>query len=284
MTWQLIDDVATFLGTAGGFLRANAAQNTILLGVAETLQTRGPAAFGDGAPLYGWWMGPDGAVGAACLQTPPHPLLLTALPPGAATALAAELAGRDHPLPGVNAALEPGTAFAAAWVEHTGQAASVGMRMRLYELGWLLPPDPPPPGRARTAVEADRDLLLAWLGAFHDEVGSIGPRESRQEVEGRLSFGGLVFWDHAGAPVSLAGRTLPTGGLARIGPVYTPPELRKRGYAAAVTATVTQAALDDGADGVVLFTDLANPTSNTLYQRLGFRPLADWAVHVFGDG
>jgi predicted GNAT family acetyltransferase len=63
--------------------------------------------------------------------------------------------------------------------------------------------------------------------------------------------------------------------------VYTPPPLRKRGYAAAVTAAVTQAALDDGADGVLLFTDQANPTSNTLYQRLGFRPLADWSVHVF---
>jgi predicted GNAT family acetyltransferase len=281
MAWQLTNDVGAYLATVGGFLRANAALNTVMLGGAETLQARGAGAFGDGTPLCGWWTGPDGAVGAACLQTPPYPMLLTALPPGAAAALAAELTGRNHSLPGVNAAAGPAAAFAAAWAERTGQTAEVGMRMRLYELRRLVPPDPPPPGRARTAAEADRDLLLAWLDAFHDEAGPIGPRESQRAVDHRLSFGGLAFWEHAGTPVSLAGRTLPAGGLARIGPVYTPPELRGRGFGGAATAAVSQAALDGGAEGVVLFTDLANPTSNTLYQRLGYHPVSDFAVLTF---
>jgi predicted GNAT family acetyltransferase len=82
--------------------------------------------------------------------------------------------------------------------------------------------------------------------------------------------------------VSLAGRNRAAAGQARIGPVYTPPDLRGRGFGAAATAAVTQAALDDGAEGAVLFTDLANPTSNTLYQRLGYRPISDWAVLRFG--
>ena len=76
--------------------------------------------------------------------------------------------------------------------------------------------------------------------------------------------------------------TQPAGGLARIRPVYTPPELRGHGYGGAATAAVTQAALDGGAEGVVLFTDLANPTSNTLYQRLGYRPVSDWVVLRLG--
>jgi RimJ/RimL family protein N-acetyltransferase len=284
MPWQLTDDVDGYLAAAGDFLRANAAQNTVMLSVAETLQASGPSAFGDAAPLFGWWPSPDGTADAALLQTPPYPILLTALPPGAAASLAAELASRGHHLPGVNAAPGPATEFATAWAERTGQGSRVGMQMRLYELGRLHPPDPPPPGQARTAVDADRDLLLAWLGAFHDEARPPGPQESERVVDDRLSFGDLVFWEHAGTPVSLAGRTPPAGGLARLGPVYTPPAFRGRGFGGAATAAVTQAALDGGAEGVVLFTDLANPTSNTLYQRLGFRPLTDWIVLRFGTG
>ena len=283
MAWQLTDDVEAYLATAGGFLRANAVRNTIMLGVAGALQVRGPAAFGDAAPLCGWWTEPDGAVGAALLQTPPYPMLLTVLPPGAAAALAAELAGRGHHPPAVNAAPAPAAEFAAAWKERTGLASRAGMRMRLYALDRLLPPDPAPPGRARTALEADRDLLFAWLGAFHDEAAPPGPRETEQVVNDRLSFGGLVLWEHAGVPVSLAGRTKPAAGLARVGPVYTPPEHRGRGFGGAATAAVTQAALDGGAEGVLLFTDLANPTSNTLYQRLGFAPVTDQIVLTFAD-
>src|SRR6202030_728711 len=95
-------------------------------------------------------------------------------------------------------------------------------------------------------------------------------------------WAGMLLWNHEGRPVSLAGTNRAAAGHARIGPVYTPPDLRGRGFGGASTAAVTQAALDDGADGVVLFTDLANPTSNTLYQRLGYRPLSDWAVLRFG--
>jgi predicted GNAT family acetyltransferase len=90
-----------------------------------------------------------------------------------------------------------------------------------------------------------------------------------------------VLWEHESRPVSLAGRHKAAAGQARVGPVYTPPELRGRGFGGAATIAVTRAALDDGADGVVLFTDLANPTSNTLYQRLGYRRISDWAVLRF---
>ena len=282
MAWQLTGDVNAYLAAAGGFLRANAAQNTIQLTASETVRVEGASAFGPADPLFGWWAAPDGAVGAAFLHTPPFPIVLTVMPPaGALPALASILADRGRRLPGVNAAPETGAAFAAAWTERTGRPAHVGMRMRLYRLGRLHPPDPPPPGGPRTASAADRDLMLAWLDAFHDEAGPAGPRESEQVVDNRLGFGGLTLWEHEGTPVSLASRTRVVAGQARVGPVYTPPEQRGRGFGAGATAAVTQAALDEGADVVVLFTDLANPTSNTLYQRLGYRAVTDWAVLRF---
>ena len=86
-----------------------------------------------------------------------------------------------------------------------------------------------------------------------------------------------------GSALTPAGRRpRAAAGQARIGPVYTPPELRGRGFGGAATVAITQAALDDGADGVVLFSDLTNLASNTLYQRLGYRPVSDWTVLRFG--
>jgi predicted GNAT family acetyltransferase len=282
MDWELTEDLETMLTAAGGFLRARPAANTVLLTAAETLRASGVTAFGDVTPLFGWRAQPDGTVAAAFLHTPPFPVLLTDMADAAAAALAAGLACRSYQAPGVSGMPGPAAAFAAAWQEHTGQAARTGMRMRLYALGTLVPPDPPPPGGARIATAADRDLLLAWLDAFQDEAQPAGPHQSQRVVDDRLGYGGLILWEHQGRPVSLAGRNRVAAGQARVGPVYTPPELRGRGFGGAATAAVTRAALDDGAEGVVLFTDLANPTSNTLYQRLGYRPISDWVVLRFG--
>jgi predicted GNAT family acetyltransferase len=282
MAWQLTEDVETYLAAAGGFLRARPAENTVILTATAAVRARGPGAFGGSAPLFGWAAEPDGAVTAAFLHTPPFPVVLTAMTDEHAAALAATFAAGGRQPAGVNAGARPATAFATAWQDHTGQAAHPGMRMRQYALGQLLPPDPPPPGQARTAAAEDTALLLAWLDAFYHEAGPPGPDESERLVNDRIGFGGLVLWEHHGRPVSLAGRSRAAAGQARIGPVYTPPDLRGRGFGGAATVAITQAALADGAEGVVLFTDLANPASNTLYQRLGYRPVGDWTVLRFG--
>jgi RimJ/RimL family protein N-acetyltransferase len=281
MAWQLTEDLETFLSTAGGFLRARPAANTIMLTATERLSAKGAGAYGDVIPLFGWRAGPGGAVAAAFMHTPPYPVVLTDMPGAAAAELAADLARRGHQLPGVNATPAPGAAFAAAWQAHTGQPSHIGMRTRLYALDTLLPPDPGPPGTARIADATDRDLLLAWLDAFQDEAQPAGPNQTERVVNDRIAWGGLLLWEHEGRPVSLAGRNRTVAGQARVGPVYTPPDLRGRGFGAAATAAITRAALDDGAEGVVLFTDLDNPTSNTLYQRLGYRPVSDWTVLRF---
>jgi predicted GNAT family acetyltransferase len=130
------------------------------------------------------------------------------------------------------------------------------------------------------ATSADRALLESWSAAFAEEVGD-SPGRPADLVDERLSYGGLTLWEADGAPVSLGGRHRPAAGAVRVSPVYTPAEHRRQGYAGAVTAAVSQAALDAGADHVVLFTDLANPTSNALYQRLGYRPVEDRVVLRF---
>jgi predicted GNAT family acetyltransferase len=126
------------------------------------------------------------------------------------------------------------------------------------------------------AGPADRALLAEWFATFAGDVGDVMPDPARV-VDRRLENGGLLLWEVDGVPVSLAGITRPVAGVARVAPVYTPAALRGRGYAAAVTAEISRRALEEGL-AVVLFTDVANPTSNALYQRLGYRPVGGWTA------
>jgi predicted GNAT family acetyltransferase len=137
-----------------------------------------------------------------------------------------------------------------------------------------------PAGTARIAGDSDRALVVDWFHAFHADIQETA-RAVDDMVDDRLSYGGVTVWEVDGRPVSMVGVSRPEGGAVRVNAVYTPPQMRGRGYGAAVTSTVTQAALDAGADDVVLFTDLANPTSNALYQRLGYRPVEDRSVVEF---
>jgi GNAT superfamily N-acetyltransferase len=275
MAWMLSPDVTGYLASAGEFLRSRPAEHTVLLTVAEAVRTGGPATFGDDPPLFGWYMAEGGPVTAACLHTPPYPVALTAMPDPAAAALARALAGGNRAVTAVGGPSGPAWAFATEWQRQTGQPARVGRHERLYRLGELVPPDPAPAGQARVATAADIALLLAWLTAFHDEVDPAGGPVRPAMVDERIGYGGLTVWETGDGPVSLAGRTRAVAGQARIGPVYTPPAHRGRGYGGAVTTAVSQQALTAGAAEVLLYTDLANPTSNALYQRLGYQPVTD---------
>jgi predicted GNAT family acetyltransferase len=284
MPWSISEDAEEFAGEAGPFLRAQPARHTLELSIIDTLRKRGPAAFGANPPLFGWWRpldDPDGPVAAAFLQTPPYPLLLSSAPDEAVAELADTLAAAGRELPGVNAGESAAARFATRWRQRTSAATSVHMRTRLYRLDDLVPPEPAPGGQARMVAAADRDLLVAWFGAFLREVGSLTEEDPVRLFDDRVGRDTLMVWEDGGQPVSMAGATQQVAGMCRVGPVYTPPALRGRGYAGAVTAAVSQAALEAGAAEVLLFTDLANPASNGLYQRLGYRPVEDRAVLSF---
>ena len=281
MAWTLTGSPDEYLAIAGSFLRSDPVRNTIALSAAEVVRVRGLAAFGDVEPLFGWWRGEDGEITAALLHTPPYPLLLTALPGDSARPLAETLIAAGRQLRGVNAQEAVARAFAAIWAGLTGAGAQEFLRIRLYWLGQLRSPEPAPGGAARPATDADRGLLVPWLAAFAEETGDDVGRDGDELIDDRLSYGGLTIWGSDGVPVSLAGTHRPGAGTVRVGPVYTPSEHRRRGYGAAVTAAVCRAALDSGAENVVLFTDQANPASNSLYRRLGFDPVEDRVVLHF---
>jgi FR47-like protein len=280
MSWSTTEDVDEFRATAGQFLRSRAAEHMIILNVAETLRRRGRDVYGADIPRFGWWRGTDGAVGSAFLRTPPHPVLLERAPVEAAAALAATLATLDPAVSGVNATPEAAEAFAAAWCERTGARAEIGRRTRLYRLGELLTPSVP--GTARPAAPVDRELLIDWYAAFGREIGEDMVKVA-DFVDAGIAAGELTLWEVDGVPVSMAAVTGPIAGVFKVAPVFTPAGLRRRGYGGAATAAVSRAALDAGATDVVLYTDLANPTSNSVYQRLGYRPVHDRVVLTFAN-
>ncbi|MEV3919395.1 GNAT family N-acetyltransferase [Actinomadura coerulea] len=258
-------------------MRADPVANTVPLTVTKAIRTQGPGLYPEA--LFGWWTA-GGDVAGTCVWTGAYPVMLSAMPAPAVPELAEALAEREPEIPGVNGTAEAAEGFAAAWTRRTGSPARVARRARLHRLAGLVLPDPPPDGAARVADGGDRELVRDWYAAFHQDAGGHGDPNPAL-VDGRLAEGGIVLWEAGGRPVALAGRTPAVAGTARVAPVYTPAEHRRRGYGAAVTAAVTRAAEDSGAAEVVLFTDLANPTSNGVYHRLGYRPVEDRLVLTF---
>jgi RimJ/RimL family protein N-acetyltransferase len=287
MPWHLTRDLAAFDTSAAPFVQADPVGNTLFLSIVAMLRRHGQAAFTSRPPHFGWYLGESGRVEAVFLQTPPHPIRLSAATHSAALELAAALEreyGRDQggymAVTGVGGPVQAAEAFTARWCELTGATAALHMRLRLHRLETLQTPEPGPAGFARTAELADRELLVAWCQAFAEEAKD-GDGNFERMVDGRIEYGGLTLWEADGRAVSLAGASRVIEGTVRVAPVYTPKQLRGRGFAGAVTAAVSRAALDAGAREVLLFTDLANPTSNALYHRLGYRPVGDQVDYRF---
>lgn len=277
MGWCFTDDVERYADAVLPLLSATPVECTVALTVIATARARA----GGPRRLFGWWADPAGRVSGAVSHTPPYELLLARVPDEAVEALVTALAQVGSRPPGVHGTPDLAGRFAVRWTAATGQRAVLQDAHRLYRLGELTAPEPPPLGRSRLAEAGDRELLAGWLGAFDRETGMHTPDPPAQ-VDDRLLYGGLVVWEEPAASVaSFAGLSRPVAGMARIGPVYTPPEHRGHGYAAGVTVAAVRRARQVGAEEVVLFTDLTNPTSNALYQRLGFRSVGDRLVFRF---
>jgi RimJ/RimL family protein N-acetyltransferase len=279
------DDPHSFLAVAGDHLAAEPVLSTVVASVTQR------AAAGELPPSPGprWWVvaRERGAIvgsGMRTAPTPPYWLYLLPMPDEAAIALARALHERGEEVLAVNGALPAARIVAEETARLVGGTAFVDERTRLHALGDLVEPAGVVPGRLRLATPADVDLALEWFAAFETDAaeqagrpGSHGPIEPQDEpmMLARISQERLWFWEDAdGQRVHLTGANLPSFGVARIGPVYTPKEERGRGYAGAAVAGVSRLLLDRG-DRVCLFTDQANPTSNRIYEKLGYRPVVD---------
>ena len=277
MPWRFSDDVEAYAERVLPLLSTSPSEYTVALTVIDTL--RAGHRFSDQPMLFGW-LEDDGEVRGAISHNPPFDLLLSVVPD--ADELTAALREHGAAVAGVNGDIETVERFGAAWTAGTALRPTTWMEQRLFGLGTLEPPEPPPPGRARAAGVADLGDAMAWFAAFCEELHlPVTEKESRARQQ--IDEGRLWLWeDAAGVPVALAGRNAAAGGVARIGCVYTPPERRGRGFAGAVTAACSADALARGVERVVLFTDLGNPAPNAVYQRIGFRPLSDHRVVRFG--
>jgi uncharacterized protein len=276
MDVRRVEDPAAFLAAASPLLLADEARHNLILGIAGTLRDH-PSHF----PEYGLWLAEDGGetVGAA-LRTRPYNLVLGR--PRNDSALAALAAGIDDELPGVVAAVPEAELFAVAWAARTGASVRTNRAQGVFALEQVQMPTGIR-GRMRDAGAADRPLLLDWWRAFAEEALGESPDDDpvADAVDRRLEAeeAGASLWEDE-RPVSVASFGNPTPNGIRIGPVYTPPEYRRRGYASALVAELSERLLARRRF-CFLFTDLANPTANRIYEQIGYRRVCEAAEIVF---
>jgi RimJ/RimL family protein N-acetyltransferase len=218
----------------------------------------------------------SGMTGAA-MQTPPYPLACNAIPIDGVDAVVTELARVRPELNGVRGKRDSAIAFADKWQATTGQNHTVTSEELLYRLGTLCAPAGVA-GSQRLATDDDRLFLVDWVEHFFVETFGHQRNDAAGEefVDAAAQKGDrFVLWILDGTPVSMAMLRAPAYGVSRIGPVFTPADRRGQGYGSAVTAAAADLARRSGTPDVVLFADLANPTSNAIYQRIGFEPVGD---------
>lgn len=295
---EFLTDPRDFLAAAGRLLAADPLVATVVATVTAHA-VRDEEAGTEPAPgVPRWWLvlrDGDRVVSAAMrtARSAPHPLFLLPMPGQEARALARTLHERGEHAPAVNGALPAVRAYAEETARLVGGRVTTVQHTRLHEVRQVVLPEPVPGGLRRAAV-ADLEQVAAWFATFMADADEQAgrPRGSSpaeapdvESVRRRIEAGACWLWcDPEGRPVHLTAAGPPSFGVARVGPVYTPPTERGRGYAAAAVAAVSRRLLEEGAR-VCLFTDQANPTSNALYARLGYEPVVDMAnLLVVGGG
>ena len=269
VTVRVFEGTDEFFNSARDFL----AQDPISTNVIVTV-TAGLAAS-DQAPGSGtvWAVTEtDGSVTGAAILNLPWNLFISHMAPEAATLVADRFDEVAENIPGVTGASDATMAFADRWADLRGVAVRLVGHRQVYLLHQLVWP-PRVQGQARLFRDDEVPLVAEWLEAFHAEAVPDDPAmDTIPMATERIAHRELWAWSINDTPVALVASAPTPNGVARIGPVYTPPTKRGFGYAGNATATAVQAAFDGGASAVMLYADVENATSNALYQRLGFQP------------
>jgi len=275
MQLTVYQEAASFLAAAAALLRSAEAENSI---IATPAMRMIEAPRDDDAHCYFATVSEAGFAVAAALHNADGGLLLTGGPEAAMALFAADLAGRKQPLRHLVGPLRACEAFARAWRQRTGGRRRLRYRLRHFELTDA-PAGHASSGCMRAPLTSEHELIVEWQNAFIVEVGlpDDAARMRRRALQ-RLERGLFRVWDDGGV-VSYGGYG-EGGDTARIAPVYTPPRLRGRGYASALVSSLSRELFERGKRAIFLTTDVANPTSNSIYQKIGFRPIAD---HVHFD-
>ena len=298
MELEFFDTPRPFLDAAGALLAQDPVLGSVIASVSERtareLADGHDSWAGVGAPFARWWVivrDDAGAVVSAAMRTAPfrpHPTFAMPMDEEAARALAEALHERGELLGGTNGALPGAATLARETARLAGGEVVTGKATRLWEATSVEVP-PAPEGRLRQATEDDAELVLSWFEAFHAEADaqagrqpdpSSGEHNTLASVLVRIREGIEWLWELPDGTVAhLSGAGLPSYGVSRIGPVFTPREHRGHGIASYVVGELTRRGLGAG-HRMCLFTDLANPTSNKIYSGLGYAPVVDMAEHV----
>ena len=276
------EDAATFLRLAGALLERDEARNQLPLAIAATVD-----AHPDAYDAARFWVAVEGdRPVAAGLRTDPFNLVLADPEPGAdlEPLLAAVLAD-DPGVPGIVGNAPDADAAASILTRSSRRSAERTLAEGVFALTWV-EDVPRARGAHRRADETDRQLLLDWFTAFDEEALPHHERDRaghERALDTRFSSdaSGLWLWEDGGVPVSLAGFSGPTPTGIRVGPVYTPPSHRRRGYATTLVADLSQWLLGQGYRSCFLYTDLSNPTSNHIYETIGYRQVAEAVEYRF---
>jgi GNAT superfamily N-acetyltransferase len=289
MELRFYDDPADFLDVAGAHLAEQPVLSTVMAGVASRI--RDQAASGvpwpEAVPCWFAAFVERATVVATAMRTAPfgeYPAYLMPMSDDAAVLLARTLLDRDEPVLGANGALPAVQVFCEEMAHATGKHATVGQHTRLFELGQLKEPRETP-GRLRPARLDEQDLVISWYDAFMTDAdeqagraAGTSPHESPtpDEMRRRIETGQIFVWEVDGVPLHVTAATQPAFGVSRVGPVYTPGEHRGHGYASRAVYEVSRLLVERGVRAC-LFTDQANPTSNKIYEALGYERLVDMA-------
>lgn len=285
MSWELVqhDSAQGFLDVARTYLEEAESENSLPLGLALRSAT-GEHSDDEGTSFFS--VQNDGEVRGVVLQSPSRACVFTAMEPHAAEFAARELPGRISELRGCNGPVDVVDAVANIWSRMGLGELEVHLSLRLFELTELQPARPTP-GRLRLAEQGDLELCRLWAQRFLIDCNlPEGDPDRLPERVPALDQERLYLWDVDGVPVSSATWARPVASGVTIGFVYTPNELRGKGYASNVVSALTRGLLDGtlfqpARKRVTLYTDLANPTSNAIYAELGYRPIGDHRLHLF---
>jgi uncharacterized protein len=275
-------DPALFRRIADPLLLRDEARNNLIIGITGTLVTR-PEVYPE---FHLWLVEASEKPVAAAAMTPPHNLILSDPATEEALAPLAEMVAESGVgVPGTVGNEPSVRRFVDIWSERTGQVATKTMSHGVFAID-RVEEVPEVPGGPRAADAEDLDLLIDWIVAFREEADPDSPTErvpvavrSRLHRDGSQS--GFWIWELDGVPVSLSGHGGETPNGIRIGPVYTPERYRRHGYATALVAAQSAWLLEHGHRFCFLYTDLANPPSNSIYQKIGYRTVAEASRFTF---
>lgn len=270
-----------FLSAAGEMLYAHETVNNLMLGVSERL-VRDPHAYEQ--PFFAVVVDATEEVQLAAVMTPPHNLILAGTEDFemGIRPLITHFKQEPSNVPGVIGPVQIVEVFIREWDNIIGQPAELSMSQRVYELRSVEMP-PMPEGQFRRAGSADIPIILGWYRAFEREALGEERGADPVRIEKLVDAGQFFIWEKGAVPCSMALHTRPIAHSITVSGVYTPPVQRRQGYATALVAHLSQHLLDEGYQFVNLFTDLANPTSNAIYQKIGYRPVCDFCVYKFTD-